>query len=48
MTMASGVGGVAGPSAIGILQGSLGVNVFPHAILFILLVLAAVVLSPLY
>lgn len=48
MTMAGGVGGVAGPSAIGILQGSLGADVFPHAVLVIFLGLAVVVLSPLY
>jgi MFS family permease len=48
MTMAGGFGGVAGPSAIGVLQGTLGANVFPHAVLLIFLALAAVVVSPLY
>lgn len=48
MTMAGGVGGVAGPSAVGVLQGRFGVDVFPHAMLFLFLALAAVVLSPLY
>jgi hypothetical protein len=46
MTMASGVGGVAGPSVIGVLQGPVGVDVFPHTVLFIFLALAAFILSP--
>lgn len=47
MTMAGGFGGVAGPSAIGILQGTFGVNALPHSITLIFVALAAVALSAL-
>jgi MFS family permease len=45
MTMAGGVGGVAGPSAIGVLQQALGTNAFPHAIAFVFVALATLTLA---
>ncbi|NVJ24030.1 MFS transporter [Myxococcus sp. AM011] len=42
MTMAGGVGGVAGSSAIGVLQDAFGIQAFPRALILIFLALAVV------